>query len=187
MDPTNRRELLLRGGRLTAALGGAVLLSGCQLLGGDDGPACEPTAFDAPTLGVRGEACAALENTDAPGGWPQAAFTDGSRLMLFADDFEAETQVPINGASPHYRTFDQLPTGERLAWDDGPRITYGRQLYSEYTNSRSDYAWYFAFVTFDRPPQPGRSVLTLAWRRLDWDARPPEQDLRRVARSIVLR
>lgn len=114
---------------------------------------------------------------------PQWHF-DGFTVYLLPDDVKADPAAPINGRHGFYRSVDQLVEGERLPWDDGPTISYGRHTYSEYTNRRTDFDDYFAFITPARAPKPSHSTLTIARHRVREGDPAPERELRRLATSV---
>ncbi|MGD8215295.1 hypothetical protein [Aestuariimicrobium sp. Y1814] len=187
----SRRHALVHGSRLLVAGGALAVLSGCTGIFGERASSCDVIGqVDLANLGVRlghvpqcNDATPRQVTHDVAGPvWSLGEFT----AYLLPDDHQADPELPINGDHGLYRSADQLPSGELLDWDDGSAIVYARQMYTEYTNSRNDYADHYAFVSFGRPPVAGRSVLTLRWRHVAWGKPAPESDLRAVATSAEL-
>lgn len=188
-----RRQMFVHGSRLLLATGGLGVLSGCQILGvGADESTPESTC---PVLahqqidefGVELEFSTTCDATPPRlVGWPEHPtwFFPEFVVYLLPDDHQASSELPINGDQGWFRSAEQLPTGELLDWNDADTITYARQMYSVFTNFRSGYADYYAFIRFDTAPVPGHSTLTLRWDSVRWKADAPEESLRQVARSV---
>lgn len=195
----SRRQSLVSLGGFVIAGGSVAVLSGCNTsmpIKNDphtstEAPPCavqhQHTMDDWGGLRVHYVAdCTDRDPTEAGEGDQLTRYFPDFALYLLSDDHQAESTAPINGNHQFYRSADQLVDGEVMDWDDGATITYARHRYSEFTNSRTDHADYYAFISFDRPPLTGRSVLTVRWRQVAWDAPAPERDLRTIARSVQL-